>query len=169
MDLSFLKYDVKGEMERNQYSWQEISFALENKIINTQDAINYAIFILDENVLGFEIVLEMTSLDADEDICPYIETLVRLEEHEEQQGIIEKWMYLILKWLYENRSNYEDVIEIVEELYESFGYPESIVSFVRYMPSEAGDLGSIELNRQRLFNNWKNYLSDFEEEHFLIK
>lgn len=167
MDLAFLKYDIKDEMKKNFYSWQEIAFALNNKIVNAEDVIRYAVFILDENILGFEIVLEITSLNADEDVFSFVETLAQLEEKQELEEIKDKWLYLILKWLYENRIRIADVLKIVEELYELFDYPQSIVSFVRYMPSGAGDLGSLELNRQRLFNNWKGYLIDFEEEHFI--
>ena len=165
MNLSFLKYDIESEMKKTFYSWQEISFALDNKIINTEDAVHYAVFILDENILGFEIVLEITSLDADEDVFPYVETLAQLEGKQELQAIKDKWLYFILKWLYENRNRFADVLEVVEELYEAFDYPSNIASFVRYMPSEAGNLGSLELNRQRLFNNWSDYLIEFKEEH----
>lgn len=98
------------------------------------------------------------------DIQPIIKELCVMEDKQDGEEIKEKWLYLILKWLYKNRSKYEDPLEIVEELYEEFEYPENMKAFVRYMPSDSGDLGSLELNRERLYKNWKKYLVDFEEE-----
>ena len=43
MNLFFLKYNLKEEMGKNVYSWQEILFALRNKIITVEDVIEYAI------------------------------------------------------------------------------------------------------------------------------
>lgn len=165
MDLSFLKYDFNKEMLENNYSWNEILFALDNKIITADGVIDYATYVLDGGILGFDIVLDITSLRRDEDIMPYLKELVRLEEIQEISDIKNKWLYLILKWLYEYRYQIVNIFEIVEEIYELFDYPKSIVSFVRYMPSESGDLGSPELNRERLFKNWKNYIDIFEEEY----
>lgn len=165
MDLFFLKYDLREEMKKNIYNWQEILFALNNQIVTVEDVIEYASYIINENIMGFNIVLEMTCLHGDEDIYPYLQQLIMLEDSQNIADIKEKWLYLILKWLYEKRNSIENALEIVEEIYEIFDYPDSITSFVRYMPSEAGNLGSVELNRERLFENWANYLKLFEEEH----
>ena len=165
MDLYFLKYDFKEEMRKNIYSWQEISFGLMHKIITVDDVIAYATYIINENTMGFDIVLKITCLRSDEDIYPYLQELIELEECQDIGGIKERWLYLILKWLYEKRNDNESAIKIVEDIYELFGYPDSITSFVRYMPSETGDLGSLELNRERLFRNWADYLEEYEENH----
>lgn len=165
MDLFFLKYNLREEMKKNIYNWQEILFALKNKIITVEDVIQYASYIINEDTMGFDIVLEITCLHSDEDIYPYLQQLTMLEDSQDIADIKDRWLYLILKWLYGKRNDIENVIEIVEEIYELFNYPNSITSFVRYMPSETGDLGSLELNRERLFKNWANYLELFEEEH----
>ncbi len=68
MDLCFLKYDFREEIKQNCYSWQKVLFALENKIITVEDVIEYATYILDENTRGFDIVLEITCSNNDEDI-----------------------------------------------------------------------------------------------------
>lgn len=104
-------------------------------------------------------------MHSDEDVYPYLQQLIMLEDKQDMADIRDKWLYLILKWLFERRNDIENVLEIVEEIYEVFDYPDCIVSFVRYMPSEAGDLGSLKLNRERLFENWAHYLELFEEEH----
>lgn len=60
-----------------------------------------------------------------------------MEDKQDGEEIKEKWLYLILKWLYKNRSKYKDPLAIVEELYEEFEYPEDMKTFVRYMPSDS--------------------------------
>lgn len=167
MNLFFLKYNLREEMKKNNYNWQEILFALENQIVTVEDVIEYASYIINENTMGFDIVLAITCFHSYEDIYPYLHQLIMLEDSRNIADIKEKWLYLILKWLYEKRNDVENTLEIVEEIYELFDYPDNITSFVRYMPSETGDLGSVELNRERLFKNWANYLELFEEEHLL--
>lgn len=163
MNLFFLKYNFKEEMKNHIFSWQEILFALENNIITSDDIIEYSKYILNENTVGFDIVLEIACLNQDENVKPYIYELIKLENKQDVSCIKNKWLYLILNWLYNNRSKIKNSLEIVEELYELFDYPSSITSFVRYLPSNSGDLGNLELNRAKLFKNWKNYLDLFEE------
>lgn len=163
MELFFLNYDFKEEMKEIKYSWQEILFALDNKIITAEDVIEYACYIINDRSEGFDIIMDIVCLDNGDDIYPHLHELIKLEEPQDIKDIKDKWLYLILKWLYENRNDIENVLEIVEEIYELFDFPESISSFVRYLPSEDGDLGSIELNRNRLFRNWDNYLELFKE------
>jgi hypothetical protein len=50
----------------------------------------------------------------------------------------------------ENKDSYSDPLVLVEQLYADFNYPETIASFVRYMPSEEPDLGYLELNEVHL-------------------
>lgn len=114
------------------------------------------------------VVLEITCSNSDEDIYPYLRELIQLEESQDTASIKNKWLYLILKWLYEKRNEIDNVLQIIEEIYELFDYPDSIISFVRYMPSDAGDLGSPKLNRERLFKNWEQYLATVEKEHLFL-
>ncbi len=164
MDLFFLKYNILDEMKENTYSWHEILFALNNNIITSEAAIDYAGYIINENVAGYNTVMEMACLNSDEDPKQLIEELIQLENAQTECEVKSRWLYLILKWLYKKRNEIEDVLEVVEEIYFQFEYPESIKSFVRYLPSEEGDLGSLELNRERLFKNWEKYLESFESE-----
>lgn len=165
MNLFFLKYNFKEEMKNYIFNWQEILFALDNKIIASDDVIEYAIYVLNENIIGFDIVLEITCLNKDENVKPYIYELIKLENKQDVSYIKNKWLYIILKWLYDNKDKIENSLEIVEELYELFDYPKSITSFVRYLPSETGDLGSPELNKAKLFENWKKYLDLVKDEY----
>lgn len=167
MDLSFLKYDFNKEMEKYSFTWRDILFALDSNIINTEEVINYATYILNEDTKDFDIILDLINLDDTMDIRLHLFRLIKSEYEEDQDRIKRKWLYLILKWLYENRFLYQNILQIVEEIYEVFSFPKEITSFVRYLPSESGNLGSIELNRQKLFDNWRTYLKDVEDENIV--
>ena len=81
------------------------------------------------------------------------------------ETIQEKWAYLVLAWVYEHRNDYSEPLAVVEEVYAYFDYPEKISAFVRYMPSEAADLGSLELNIARLYERWEAYLKEEAKEY----
>jgi hypothetical protein len=80
-------------------------------------------------------------------------------EPQPESTIRDKWLYLVLAWVYEQQANFEEPLRTVEEIYADFGYPPHIASFVRYMPSDEPDLGR-ELNERRLYTKWKQYLDE---------
>lgn len=74
----------------------------------------------------------------------------------------EKWLYLSLAWIYENRDAFVDPLAHVETVYADFDYPEQIESFVRYMPPTDGfdpSQHTAEECIDRLLENWTRYLA----------
>jgi len=73
-----------------------------------------------------------------------------------------KWLYLILAWLFENKTNVPDPLGQIETIYADFDYPVEVESFVRYMPVTDGynpSLHSKDENEIRLYENWQKYLT----------
>ncbi|CAK7019983.1 DUF2247 family protein [Saezia sanguinis] len=66
----------------------------------------------------------------------------------------DKWLYIILLYIFNNREKYKDPFEEVEMVYADFDYPEEIESFVRYMsPKDYNPRQySFEENIQRLYS-----------------
>lgn len=64
------------------------------------------------------------------------------------------WLYLALARLVEIRSEYSDVLAIVEQLYADFGYPSEIEGLVRYMPVREED----GVGEDAIFARWEEYL-----------
>ena len=86
------KYDFFSfSQTKTNWSWQEILYGMENKIIARSDVINYATRILDEGILGFDWVLKIAIADEYEDILPYIYELGNLEDSEDDSTIQDKW------------------------------------------------------------------------------
>ncbi|EGO8079894.1 TPA: DUF2247 family protein [Enterococcus faecalis] len=150
------KYDFFSfSQTKTNWSWQEILYGMENKIIARSDVINYATRILDEGILGFDWVLKIAIADEYEDILPYIYELGNLEDSEDDSTIQDKWRYFILKELYAKKSNYENFNEKVEEIYADFDYPEDMAGFIGYMPS---------LDGKSMEESWQEYLTSSKGE-----
>ncbi len=49
------------------------------------------------------------------------------------------WLYLLLAWLFENRTSFSDPWVEIEKVYADFGYPKEISGFVRFMPVPKGE------------------------------
>ena len=75
----------------------------------------------------------------------------------------EKWLFLLLKWAYENRSSIPYPLGVVDDLYAEFDYPENIESFVAFLPPKDGwdpTKHTPTENENRLLKNWAMYLHD---------
>ena len=73
----------------------------------------------------------------------------------------QKWLYVILSWLWINRESFKDPLDEVESIYTNFDYSVEMDSFIRYMPPTVGydpSLHSYTENINRLMKNWENYL-----------
>lgn len=162
MELSYVKYcfnDIVNEIPI--WSWKEILYATDNNIIKSENVIDYAIKIIDENILGYDFVMELAILNRNEDVSKNLIELTLLEDYESDEEIKSKWLYALLNHIYINKNKYEDALDIVEQIYSDFAYPMEISGFVRYMPmDDGGDLGSCKLNEARLYDKWKKYLEE---------
>ena len=146
-------------------SWQEILYALSQGIFSPASAIEHA---MEELRLANEYpqsLVDLASLNKGESIHPYVDELADSEPTQSTENIRDKWLYLLLAWVLEHKDNYSDPLEIVEKIYADFDYPESIESFVRYMPSEEPDLGSVDKNEARLLEKWKKYINKQERRY----
>ncbi len=72
------------------------------------------------------------------------------------------WLYLSLRWVFENRASRRDPLGDVEEIYCEFNHPPEIEQLVRYMPAEG--YNPLEFSRAenetRLFNRWARFLQE---------
>lgn len=135
------------------WNWQELLYGVENKIIARSDIADYVTRILGDGILGFDLVLKIAIADENEDILPYIHSLINLEDSEDSSMIQDKWRYALLKVLYAKKANYADLSGKVEEIYADFDYPEDMAGFIRYMPSVGG---------RSMEESWQEYLTSSE-------
>ena len=119
----------------SNWTWQEIKFGYDEKLITTMEISNYALHLLTENMLGFDDVLRLALVDDPyEDITNILSTLSSYEKPEDQKYIFDKWRYVILQYVYDQKQNIDSLQEVVDCLYCDFNYPEEMEPFVSYMP-----------------------------------
>ncbi|HVZ38834.1 MAG TPA: DUF2247 family protein [Candidatus Kapabacteria bacterium] len=138
--------------------WQDILFGLENELISSTVAIEQATVILNNSGRYEPDIVDVASCSPADPIIELVARLARREQPRPEGNVREKWLYIILAWLYDHRHSIADPLSMVEEVYADFDYPEEVAPFVRYMPMVGPDLGSREANEERMVGNWKAYL-----------
>lgn len=93
-----------------------------------------------------------------------ISELVSRENDVPEIEIQTKWLYVVLRLLYERKEEFSDPWEQIENVYEDFGHPQEIRNLVRYIPKDRTEYDPVshtrEENIQRLFMLWKSYLDE---------
>jgi hypothetical protein len=87
--------------------------------------------------------------------------LAAKESSEDCKVVERKWLFLLLAWIFDNRTEVVDPLGEVELVYADFNYPYEIASFVRYMPVANGydpKRHTLQKNEQRLYSLWEAYL-----------
>ncbi|MGJ5817975.1 DUF2247 family protein [Paludibaculum fermentans] len=69
----------------------------------------------------------------------------------------QKWMYILLRWLHEHRSEFPNILDIIELIYADFGYPDEIQGLVNWMPASEPVLPG-EPFGTRAERLWREYL-----------
>jgi hypothetical protein len=144
--------------------WNDVVWGVEHGIFTWKDVRNFAVQRMsDPRSATFDIENSIASLDKNEaaemmdlarDAASNASPVATGQEQE-------KWLFLLLKWAYENRSLISYPLGVVDELYAEFGYPEKMESFVAFLPSKDGwepAKHTATENENRLLENWGKYL-----------
>ena len=146
-------------------SWDDLLFAINHGFMKQETLIEHAINVASNEEEPSQMVIDLACLTAGESAQPFINLLSDGTNNEDDSKSREKFLYLLLNWIYEHQDLYSDPLEAVEYVYADFDYPEEITKFVRYMPASEPVNQSLQLNRERLFNKWEQYLKDRKEEY----
>jgi hypothetical protein len=138
------------------WTWRSLAWGLQKGLIGRDVAVEAAVQCLSRGGDPPNDVVELAGCSKDD---PEVESYVsRLSKEEPSDSASDgPWLYLVLRWVLENKDAFGDPLQVVEEVYADFGYPEAIAKFVRYMPSDEPDLGR-EANEARLFEHWRAFL-----------
>ncbi len=162
MDIIRLRVPYEFIRDQAEVSWQDLRFGLVNELVDPKAPSELAA----ERIAGQEqpspALIELAGTDNEESVSRLVEQLANAEPKRSEVDIRDRWLHLVLAWIYEHQGEYADPLQKVEEVYADFGYPEQIAPFVRYMPMEGADLG-IRENERRLFERWKRYVDEKRE------
>lgn len=143
-------------------SWFDIKWGYENKLIGWHSIVKHAEHLVSLGEASqLELELSFKGRMDTHEINLILEYLSTCCDDIDECLTQEKWLFIILLWLFNNRNNYSEPLKMVETIYEDFDYPEAIESFVAYMPVSDGydpSVHSYSENTERLFRNWQTYL-----------
>jgi len=160
MDLVKLSIPWTFVRKNVHLAWRDILFGIDNELLDPDVPIEMATDQIATSESPSAVLIELAGLGKGERSRDLVKQLATTELDPESSVVHDKWLYLVLAWVYEHRAEYSDPLEVVEKIYADFGYPPRIACFVRYMPTCEPDLGSQELNEQRLYEKWKQYLEE---------
>ncbi|GKX30779.1 hypothetical protein SH1V18_32590 [Vallitalea longa] len=152
-----LSYDYIAK--KIEITWYDIKYAIERNLISPVVAIERAIAELSEKDECSQEIIDLACLRPEEPIKQHLDKVINFNISYDDDIVIDKWLYLILDWLFYNKDEFEDPLGLVEQIYADFDYPQQISGFVRYMPSDEPDCGSLELNEKRMYDKWEKYLT----------
>jgi hypothetical protein len=154
---------IKG---RVRLSWRDALWGYERQLIGWRGIVDLA---LDRAAHGANEASVIQLAGAGKEQAHQVGELLRSLAAPESVGgdsdSRDKWVYLVLAWLFENRAEFEDPLEEVERIYADFDYPPDVERFVAYMPPvEDYDPAqhSAEENEKRLIEAWRTYLGECE-------
>lgn len=145
--------------------WKDVLWAYQVGLVN-QD---FVVGLADKHLISgsyCDLELDLALMDNVRDIE---ESLISLAS-EEDCGLItmdskSKWIFVAIKWIFENRECVQDPLGEVERVYADFDYPGELEGLVRYMPCSDGyrpeDHSSAE-NQERLYHLWGAYVKNTE-------
>ncbi|MEN4922750.1 DUF2247 family protein [Achromobacter spanius] len=142
--------------------WRDIVWGYERKLVDLKFIVYVAEFHVSngsDNPLEVEIIC-LDEFDVEE-IEKKLNSLADQEGPTHALDSQKKWLFIALKWLFDNKDNVSDPLGLVELIYEDFDFPEELENFVRYMPPQDGyrpEEHSQQQNMERIFYNWHSYL-----------
>ena len=136
-------------------TWDDVQFGFKNGIIDHRTVIDYACLSVSTDGTEDEDIITLACATPTDSIT---ELLSRIAKSETEVAVSSK-NWALIQAAYVSEANTRDPLTAVEEIYESFDYPRELSLFIRYMPMNGPDLGSVEANEQRMVDALKDFSS----------
>jgi len=140
--------------------WRQVRYGLSIGLLDPGAGIDKAIDLICEMDGSSPDVLELAGSARSDRTLHIVDRLAEAESADLEGDLLALWAYLSLAWVYEHRHYDNDPLQRVIEIISDFDYPAGVAGFVRYMPTDEPDLGSIEANERRMLERWKEYLDE---------
>lgn len=158
-DITIPCYFLKGN--DIVLSANEVDYAIQHELIYLKDLgeivdISLSKYPNDENLLKLALNLLLDSFHVDTDV-----RLLSSTSHKancEPKSVSNKWRYILLLWLYENRKNSSADYDRINTVYADFDYPVDMERLINYMPTHSN---TEKLGYDNILHNWKNYLDTY--------
>ncbi|MGF6907918.1 hypothetical protein M2092_002475 [Fusobacterium sp. PH5-44] len=80
----------------------------------------------DENAVYNDDIISLSLLIKKQAIYPFFDRLLKKDTSKNKSLVVEKALFIILSWLYENKDKYDDHLEMVEVIYENFDFSNKV-------------------------------------------
>lgn len=135
------------EARAGRLTWRELAFGLDAGFVDTH-AVREALATQRRRSKGGRVVDLRAFARGKEQPRAKLERLARREPEQLHELIRDKWLFLVLAWLYEHRDERRDPLGDLERVYAAFDYPETMSRFVPYLPPPPGEEHDVEANWQ---------------------
>lgn len=155
--MSAYRFELPADLVLSvPWTWRSLAWGMQKGLVGRQVAVDAAVRLLSRKKEPPPAVVELAGCSKDD---PDVENYVtRLAKEEDLDGASDDpWLYLVLRWVLDNKEAFEDPLQVLEEVYADFDYPEEMTKFVRYMPSDEPELGE-KGNEARLYDHWREFL-----------
>lgn len=142
----------------NQWTWHELKWGMQQKIVSEEDVISFAAAQLDESSPLFDSLLDLATEDKNSEyIVQKVDSLCHAESPESDMQVQYVWRNVLLLWLFHNTPDNEALEDAIESLYIDFSYPADMSCLIGWMPVSPGEVCSSPWNiRVQLDNYLKN-------------
>jgi hypothetical protein len=158
MDLVKLAVTYDFLLPRFTLTWQDIRFGLSEELLDPRAVSRLAADRVTDSDAATSTLVQLAGLGDEDDPRSLVEDLAEPIGENQLAASKSLWLCIVLSWVFHKRDAYEDPLQFLDVIYADFGYPASIASFVRYMPSTDPDLGSRQANEARLFDRWAAFV-----------
>ncbi|EAD7872234.1 DUF2247 family protein, partial [Listeria monocytogenes] len=137
--------------------WDDIIFGVENKFLDSLSVSEYVVYLMEKGDQDLQDEIINLAWGNENDVDEYVYNYL-LKNNVNTDMVKDKYLYVLLKLVWENKNNYTDPLEVIEYIYADFDYPSEIEHLVRYMPMKHKNMGSIELNVAEMYKDWEAFL-----------
>ena len=155
---------ISFEFLKRLYSmptWAEIAYGFEHQLLSSKVVIDYTLHKIATTDAPNDDELAIASSSTSDSIIESVRKLAIDNGVNDEDKIRSSWAKILLAWIYEHREQYDDLLDIVEEVYSDYDYPEELAGFVRYMPSDTPSLENTKTNEQRIMTSIGKYVEQF--------
>lgn len=144
-------------------NWNDIYFAFINGYINNSEVVNFAVMSLNSDDLQkddefLNLVCSSSNGVDSEGIIIYLNNKIDKSTTDNSK---EKFLYVVLSFLYDKRDYFEDVFRAIEVIYADFEYPKIMIPFVRYMSNNEKEFFDFPVDESKLlYLNWQKYIEE---------
>lgn len=145
------------EAQAGRLTWRELAFGFDAGFVD-EHAVAAAIATQRRKTKGARVIDLKAFARGREHPRAKLERLARKEPEQLHELIRDKWLFIVLAWLYEHRAERADPLGDVERVYAAFDYPEAMSGFVPYLPAPDGE-------ERDVVRSWRDFLQARQDEY----